>query len=503
MAVATSPFGGVQPQRRADIVPRTLIVSHRLPLTARVNGSDIDLQDSDGGLATGLRSVHEAEDGLWIGWAGLTDCASLSLRRRASYRLADIGALQIVLTEEEVAGYYLGYASSLLWPVLHECLHHRAVRAGDWEHYCAVNQRYADVVAEQLRDGDQVWVHDFHLMLLPRLLKERCPNVRIGFFLHTPFPPADAFGSIDQAAELLNGMLHADLIGFHTREYCLHFASAVQAILGVSLNGHASNREHLPELVTAPIGIDVPFFTSWVRKPEVRKQAIQLRSCGKGPLLVGVDRLDYTKGIPERLQAFERLLELEPGFRGRVRLIQIAVPSRSHASGYAQTRRAVERLVERINQRFGSESWTPVEYQYSRVDTGTLVALYRAADVMLVTPLCDGMNLVAKEFVACRDDEDGVLLLSSRAGAAAELHAALLTDPRQPDDLVDAYLTALDMKPAERRARMRYLRQAVERSDVFSWAKRFLGTLNGADYREGETDRKVESGEGGGLRLLP
>jgi trehalose 6-phosphate synthase/phosphatase len=457
---------------------RTLIVSNRLPMTARIEGGEVLVQQSDGGLATGLRGVHEREGGLWIGWSGLTDKASLSAHRTVAYRLRDLGALPVPLSEEEVAGYYRGYSNGALWPVLHDCLRQPLVAARDWELYRAVNERYADVVAPHLRPGDRVWIHDFHLMLLPRLIRDRCPGASIGFFLHTPFPPADSFATLRQASTLLDGVLGANRIGFHTRNDGRHFRAAVQLVLGLPMAGDDAEVDaSQPSVFSCPMGIDVPFFAAWARKPAVITEAARIRGDCEGPLFVGIDRLDYTKGIAERLRAFERLLELEPNLRGNTRLIQVAVPSREDAGGYAENRRMVETLVARINHRYSG--WSPVEYRYGRVDTATLVALYRAADIMLVTPLCDGMNLVAKEFVACRDDEDGVLVLSSRAGAAAELYPAVLTDPRNLNDLVRAYRVALEMSPVERRVRMRQLRLTVQRHDVFQWSKRCLEALGG------------------------
>jgi trehalose 6-phosphate synthase/phosphatase len=480
MSAPHSPLGAVGPAGWADAPGRTLIVSNRLPMTARIEDGEVLLQPSDGGLATGLRGVHERGGGLWIGWSGLTDRASLSAHRTVAYRLSDLGALPIPLSEEEVAGYYRGYSNGALWPVLHDCLRHPPVASRDWELYRAVNQRYADAVAQHLRAGDQVWIHDFHLMLLPQLVRDRCPSAKIGFFLHTPFPPAEAFATLRGASALLEGVLGANQIGFHTRDYVRHFTAAVRLMLGPR---RASNETEVdpcqPSVFSCPMGIDIPFFTAWARKPAVIAEAARIRNGCEGPLFVGVDRLDYTKGIAERLRAFERLLELEPKLRGHARLIQVAVPSREDASGYAENRQTVERLVARINQKYG-DGCTPVEYRYERVDTATLVALYRAANIMLVTPLCDGMNLVAKEFAACRDDEDGVLVLSSRAGAAAELHAAVLTDPRDLEDLVRAYRVALEMSAAERRVRMRQLRLTVQSHDVFQWSKRCLEALGGS-----------------------
>jgi trehalose 6-phosphate synthase/phosphatase len=481
MSASHPPLGALRPAGSAAAPGRTLIVSNRLPVTARLVGGEVRLQRSDGGLATGLRSVHELEGGLWIGWSGLTD-GSHGAHGAIASRVREVGGLAVPLSEEEVDGYYRGYSNSALWPVLHDCLRRPLLGRGDWERYRDVNQRYADVVAQQLRPGDRVWVHDFHLMLLPQLVRDRCPGARIGFFLHTPFPPAESFAALREAPALLEGILGADLVGFHTRDYGRQFRAAVELLLARPLAGEETEPDaRQPRVITCPMGIDVPFFAAWTRKPAVVAEAARIRHDCVGPLFVGIDRLDYTKGIAERLRAFGRLLELRPDLQRRARLIQIAVPSREDANGYAENRRTVEALVAHLNHRYGDGEWTPIEYRYTSVDTATLVALYRAADVMLVTPICDGMNLVAKEFVACRDDEGGALVLSSRAGAAAELHAAVLTDPRDTDDLVRAYRVALGMSAAERRARMRHLRSTVRTHDVFQWSNRFLEALGGRE----------------------
>lgn len=459
-------------------IRRTLIVSNRLPVTARVEGQEILFRPSDGGLVSGLRTVQQQEGGLWIGWSGLADVAPPATHVACARSLRDTAAIPVPLSEDEIAGYYRGYSNGALWPVLHGSIRQPVIREGDWELYRTVNERYADIVTHHLRPGDRVWIHDYHLLLLPGLLRARTPGVRIGFFLHTPFPSPACFATLGHAPELLQGVLGSDVIGFHTRDYTRHFASAVRLLLGHT--SRAAPRGIQPrrsKLITSPMGIDASFFAAWARKPAVIAAAAHIRAQANGPLFVGVDRLDYTKGIPERLLAFERLLELEPSLQRRARLIQIAVPSREDVIGYGETRRRVESLVAHINRRFGEADWRPIDYRYRTVDTEALVTLYRAADVMLVTPLCDGMNLVAKEFVACRGDGDGVLVLSSHAGAVAELHAAVVTDPHDVADLVRAYRTAVTMLPAERQARMRRLRFAVESHDVSQWSSSFLAVL--------------------------
>jgi trehalose 6-phosphate synthase/phosphatase len=316
-------------------------------------------------------------------------------------------------------------------------------------------------------------------MLVPRLLRARHPRARIGFFLHTPFPGRDALAALPpaQRAALLDGLLGADLVGFHTADYVERFLDAARTVLGRRVHDAVvEGGSRGTRVGVFPMGIDAGAFAARAADARVVAAAARLREPG-GSLLVGVDRLDYTKGIPERLEALERLLDGSPELRGRVRLFQLAVPSRERVPAYRTLRERVEALVARVNGRFARDGWTPVEYVYGSVDPLALAALYRAADVMLVTPLRDGMNLVAKEFVASRVDDGGVLVLGARAGAAAELRAALLVDPADAAGTARAYHAALTMTAAERRVRMRRLRAAVHGHDVFRWAARFLDAL--------------------------
>jgi trehalose 6-phosphate synthase/phosphatase len=464
---------------RAERAGRVLIVSNRLPMTVCVDGDAVSLTPSSGGLATGLLGVHARSAGLWIGWSGAPSSLPGATRDAIARQLAAAGAVGVPLAEPEIAGFYERYANGVLWPALHDRTDVRDARPGDWATYRAVNARFADVVARHLRPGDQVWIHDYHLMLVPRLLRARCPQARIGFFLHTPFPDLAALASVPEHAALLDGLLGADVVGLHTSAYVARFHAAVRAVLGPRAHGTTvADGERAVHVHACAMSIDAAAFGARATDPRVTTAAAALRAAG-GPLLVGVDRLDYTKGIPERLRGFARLLERVPALRGRARLLQVAVPSREEVPAYRALRAEVEALVARINGRFGDARWTPVDYRYGSVDPIALSALYRAADVMLVTPLRDGMNLVAKEFVAGRPDEDGVLVLSEHAGAAAELRAALLVDPRDVEGLATAYEAALELSPAERRVRMRRLRRCVQRHDVFQWARECLLALGG------------------------
>lgn len=457
---------------------RLLIVSNRLPFRVVEQHGTFRLRPSSGGLATALRGIHARSNSLWVGSAAAGHFAPGA--GRMNDRLAAARLASISLSELEASGFYRRYSNGILWPTLHGMASLSASDREGWGMYRSVNARFADAVAASWRSGDDIWVHDYQLLLLPSMLRERLPTARIGFFLHTPVPSPATLDALAEWPELANGMLGADVIGFQTRRDAGHFAAAIAdercaagdpAYLR-SLDGR------LVRVIACPIGIDHGAFAERSHHPSVLKHLSMLREGSTGPVFVGIDRLDYTKGIPERLLAFEGLLTLDPGLRRRARFIQVAVPSRAGVSGYDALRRRVEEIVGRINTVWGTADWTPVKYVYGSVDANMLVALYRAADVMVVTPRCDGMNLVAKEFVASRTDGDGALVLSRTAGAARELRAAVLVDPVDVGSIVAGYRRALLMPVTERRSRMLTLRDAVRSCDVFGWADRFLETLS-------------------------
>ena len=458
-----------------DTRRRVLIAANRLPITLQNSNDRIDVRSSSGGLATGLTRIQQRYRSRWIGWTGMSGHPNAALRHEVDSQLRSIGMFPLHLTRAEVRGFYHRYANAVLWPVLHDlpAMEHDGE---DWETYQKVNVRFADAIVRELRSGDLVWIHDYHLMLVPRLVRERCPWARIGFFLHTPFPSLRSFANLPHAALLLDGLLGADTIGVHTHEYRRSLEDAVHVLRGASVQGQLASADGRGVHVFAcPMSVDEVTLGALSADPTVVAEAARVRATG--PLFVGVDRLDYTKGIPARLRAFDRLLESDPALRGRARLVQVAVPSREEVRGYRQARREVEATVDRINDRWKTPEWEPIDYRYRSIPLKSLVALYRAADVMLVTPLRDGLNLVAKEFVAARVDGDGVLVLSERAGAAAELRTALLVDPTDERALAETYAAALAMLPAERRVRMRYLRLTVANHDVYRWAEDVLNAI--------------------------
>jgi trehalose 6-phosphate synthase/phosphatase len=384
----------------------------------------------------------------------------------------------VPLSGDQVTRYYEGFSNGVLWPLFHYLIEQIPLQVSDWDAYVEANERFADVVAASYRPGDLIWVHDYQLLLLPGLLRRRIPDARIGFFLHIPFPSEELFRTLPARERILEGLLGADLVGFHTPAYLRHFATSLIDILGLSVE---IDRVQLPDrevrLGVFPMGVDAAMFDALAADPAVEEEARAIRGDGSVRLLVGVDRLDYTKGIPRRLLAYERMLHAHPELRERVRLLQVAVPSRTGVGAYQDFRTLVDQLVGRINGAFGTPRWVPVHYIFRALSESDLVALYRAADVMLVTPLRDGMNLVAKEFIASRRDGDGVLVLSEFAGAAWELPEAVRVNPYDVEGAAEVYYRALTMPADERKARLVPLRSRVRAFDVHRWVSSFLEQL--------------------------
>jgi trehalose 6-phosphate synthase/phosphatase len=459
---------------------RSLIVSNRLPVSAQVTADGLRMVPSSGGLATGLRSWHERSASLWVGWPGDVSRATTAQQEQFDQRLHERGIVPVHLTGDQVARYYHGFANRVLWPAFHYLIDRVPIDAAGWDAYRDVNEAFAEVVAREYRTDDTIWVHDYQLMLLPAMLRARLPDARIGFFLHIPFPSSEVFRILPWRREILNGLLGADLVGLHTFAYMRHFMTSLLHVDGVEADidrVRIGGRE--VKVGVFPMGVDAAAFSNLASDPGVlaRVEAIR-RDAGGRRIVLGVDRLDYTKGIPRRLLALERLLEREPHLREGMRYIQVAVPSRGKVDSYRRFRRHVEERVGHINGAYGSVRSLPVHYVHQSLSPHDLVALYCAADVMLVTPLRDGMNLVAKEFVASRVDEDGVLVLSEFAGAAAELNGAITVNPYDIEGVADSIHRALSMSLEERHARMRALRRRVLERDVHAWAGALIQQLD-------------------------
>jgi trehalose 6-phosphate synthase/phosphatase len=461
-------------------VGRVVLVSNRLPVTVQASANEVSIASSTGGLASALRAVHDAHDSVWIGWPG--DVSSLPTDRRAEVdaRLASLRLVPVHLTADEVNRHYLGFANSVLWPLFHQFLDKvKLDEACDGAVYEAVNARFAEAAARELRPGDVVWVHDYQLMLVPDMLRRLVPDARIGFFLHTPFPASEVFRTLPCRERLLRGVLGADIIGFHTAGYRYHFVCAAARLLGTEPDIDALSHDgRRVRLGVHPVGVDAGELGRLAASAPVRDEARRIRArVPGGRIVLGVDRLDYTKGLMGRLYAIERFLERAPALRRSVRFVQLAVPTRERVDAYEQMRREVNERVGCINARYGSIDALPIHLLYRSTPHDALAALYVAADVMLVTPLRDGMNLVAKEYAATRLEDTGALVLSEFTGAAAELAEALIVNPYDTESVANAIDAALHMPLDEQRLRMAELRRRVREHDVHKWGRTFLEDL--------------------------
>ncbi|NUP04437.1 MAG: bifunctional alpha,alpha-trehalose-phosphate synthase (UDP-forming)/trehalose-phosphatase [Polyangiaceae bacterium] len=459
---------------------RLILVSNRLPISIVGSGEDAQLVPSSGGLVTGLSGPHARRNGLWIGWPGDLSVFDERGRKAVDERLFAMRAVPVHIEAAEAKRFYEGFSNGVLWPLFHYLVDRVPPQPRGWDDYVRVNERFADAVVKHASGNDRIWIHDYQLMLLPGMLRERMPEARIGFFLHIPFPSSEVFRTLPWRERLLEGLLGADLIGFHTFAYQGHFTTSLLRILGIEPEvDRVHHHGRTIRLGVFPMGIDGDSFAKLGAEPDVLAEARAVRDASGGAkLLLGVDRLDYTKGLLRRMLAIERLLEREPEWRGKIRFVQLCVPSRESVDDYKSFRRELEQCVGRINGKYATLHGPPVHYLYRSVSQSELCALYRAADVMLVTPLRDGMNLVAKEFVATRTDGDGVLVLSEFAGAASEMGEAVLTNPYDVEVLASSISRALQMPETERRSRMAVLHERVRSRSVHDWVASFMAALD-------------------------
>ncbi|MEL6758796.1 MAG: bifunctional alpha,alpha-trehalose-phosphate synthase (UDP-forming)/trehalose-phosphatase [Myxococcota bacterium] len=467
---------------------RLLLVSNRLPVALQSTDTGVRLVRSSGGLVAGLGPVHDSRGGQWIGTLGLEADTEISEQLREQ-------RLQVVIADpEDIRRHYEGYSNGVLWPLFHYLLETVDYDSEDFAAYQRVNECFADAVAKQYRAGDQIWVHDYQLLLLPRMLRERIPDATIGFFLHIPFPSSEVFRLLPRNDAILRGLLGANLIGVHTYDYGRHLVSSFSRVLGVDFDEDWSSRESVTRVGVYPLGVDVEAFQERSRKADVQTRVAEIgRDTRDRTLILGVDRMDYTKGLPLRLRAFSEFLTRRPDLARRLSYLQLAVPSRETVQSYIDLKEEVDRLVGSINGRFGAAGHSPINYLYRSVGPDELVAMYRAAGVMWVTPIRDGMNLVAKEYVASRIADDGVLVLSEFAGAAAEMGEALLHNPWDIEGTAEVLERAIEMRSEERARRMRTLRTRVARNDIHRWVNRYLEALDqvGRELRDALSEEDV------------
>jgi len=459
---------------------RTLIVSNRLPLILKKSEGKVLVEPSVGGLATGLASFYQSHNCIWIGWPGiLTSDLDDTETREISAILAKKSCHPVYISRSEIEDYYMGFCNSTIWPLFHYFQSESTWEKPYWDAYLSVNRQFCNAITELYRPGDRIWIHDYHLMLLPAMIREKIPDASIGFFNHIPFPSYEIYRILPWRKEILEGLMGADLIGFHSYNYVRYFIDSVRHILGYQhTSGEILTEDHLVKVDTFPMGIDYEHFAGAVDRPEVQREIQRIRSkYGNRHILLSFDRLDYTKGIPQRLKAFDLFLEHYPEYKGNVILMVIAVPSRTSVKEYSNIKRQIDRLVGNITGRHGTMDWMPVRYFYDILPFETLVALYKVADVALVTPLRDGMNLMAKEFIATKTDGKGVLILSEMAGAAAELGEALIVNPFNLEEMAETLHLALTMPEEEMIRRNRWMQSRLRRYNIMRWTGDFIQRL--------------------------
>lgn len=471
---------------------RLIVVSNRLPFTVEQSDGQIEFKESAGGVATGLKSLLETmQDSLphkpeycWVGWPGATvseeQKPAVLERARAEYR-----SCPVFLSEEDFDKFYEGFCNKTIWPLFHYFTATAQYDENYWLQYKKVNEAFCATLLEVIGPNDVLWIHDYHLMLLPSLVRKRFPKIGIGFFLHIPFPQFEIYRLLPAQwrREILEGLLGADVVGFHTHDYEKYFLGCVQRILGYKHTiGQLLLDRRVVKVGTFPMGVDFRRFHEAAMSPKVQQEEQQLRKIfGDTKIVLSVDRQDYSKGIIHRLEGYKTLLEKHPQWREKVTLLMIVVPSRIGIQDYQGTKNHLEELVGEINGKFGAINWTPIIYQYRSISFETLVALYAMSDVALVTPLRDGMNLVAKEYIASRTDKTGVLILSEMAGCAKELADAILINPNHREEIADALALALAMPRQEQVRRNRLMQTRLRRHDVVRWATEFIGELFSID----------------------
>ncbi|MEO9966074.1 MAG: bifunctional alpha,alpha-trehalose-phosphate synthase (UDP-forming)/trehalose-phosphatase [Reichenbachiella sp.] len=458
---------------------KTIIVSNRLPVRIVKEENKLSFMPSEGGLATGLGSIYKQGDNIWLGWPGAV-LSGKSEEDQTKKELKDQNMAPVFLTEEDIELYYEGFSNETLWPNFHYFNQFSEFKQEYWRSYQEVNQKFADQVIKNANPNDTIWIHDYQLLLLPALVREKLPEISIGFFLHIPFPSYESFRILPWRRELLVGMLGADFLGFHTYDDTRHFLSSVSRLAGVgNEHGHINynNRQIMADAL--PMGIDYDKYAETAAAPETLEREVRYRtSIGSQKLILCIDRLDYSKGIPQRLKAFEKLLERNPEYREKVSMLMVVVPSRDQVGKYKELKEEIDLLVGRINGQYSRLSWTPIHYFYRSYPLHALSAFYRMAHVCLVSPMRDGMNLVCKEFIASKLDKKGVLILSEMAGASKELSDALLVNPNNREQMVEAIREALEMQEDEQVQRMIVMQNTLKRYNIYNWVDLFMNRLS-------------------------
>ena len=478
------------------------IISNRLPVKATNKNGTFIFSRSEGGLTTGLDSLQTPYEKHWIGWSGI--CVDKEAEKQEiNTKLEDMDFHPIFLSEAQVQNYYEGYSNSTIWPLCHYFFAYTQYKNCFWQAYQEVNRLFCEAICRLVRPGDKVWIQDYQLMLLPAMLRCVYPDLSIGYFHHIPFPSYELFRILPERAEILKGLLGADFIAFHTHDYMRHFISAAERVLHVDFKlDEAQLGNRVVRVDALPMGINYELYHDSPAKPEVRTCIDRIhKQFGYHKLILSVDRLDYSKGILHRLSGFAKFLKHHPQYHGKVTLAMVIVPSRDQVGSYAELKTKIDEEIGSINGLYSTMDWTPVCYFYHGFSFEELVAMYHLADIALVTPLRDGMNLVAKEYVAAKGDTPGVLILSEMAGAAVEMTDALLINPNDTEQIEQAICRALEMPMEEQQRRLKRMQEIVSVQTVNKWAADFMSEWDSTCLKNTEFHRKrVTASIIGGIR---
>jgi len=468
---------------------KLIMVSNRLPLTVSEEKQQLKFLPSAGGLVSGLsdyldsmKDVSLSEfNHLWVGWPG-NPISEKNKQAVKEILTRDFKSSPVFIAQNLIDNFYNGFCNKTIWPLFHYYPSQASYEEDEWEAYIKVNELFFQALSELIEPTDKVWIHDYHLMLLPGLLREKYKDLSIGFFLHIPFPVYEIFRLLPRKWQLkiIEGLLGSDLIGFHTHDYTQYFLRCVLSILGYENNmGVIVLEDRIVKAETFPMGINFKKFSSLAASNEIAKEQKNLKKIlSDFKIILSIDRLDYTKGIINRLEGYENFLANNPHWHGKAVLMMVVVPSRIGVEHYRIMKRRIDEQVGKINGKFGTISWIPIIYQYKFLPSNQLVALYSASEVALITPIRDGMNLIAKEYVASRNDGTGVLILSEMAGAAKELGEAIIINPNDRQEIGQALKAALEMPVDEQKKRMQAMRNRLRRYDVIKWGNEFIGELS-------------------------
>lgn len=471
---------------------KLIIISNRLPLKIIEEENEYKVIPSPGGVSTALDSLETNMQKCWIGWPGmyLDDDED---KEKINKQLQDQNFHPVYLTPEQIKNYYEGYSNNVLWPLCHYFLSYIQYEDKYWETYQEVNALFCEATLQIIKPEDIVWIQDYHLMLLPKMIRDKIPDVSIGYFHHIPFPSYELFRTLAERADILNGMLGADLIGFHTHGYMRHFISAIFRVLKLDCVLDEIYTESRVVYVNAfPMGIHYEKYHQAMSGYGIRRKAKKLRkNLGEGKLILSVDRLDYSKGIHIRLKSFDKFLENNPQYRGKVSLVMVIAPSRDNVVTYSKLKDRIDRTVGAINGKYSTSNWRPIHYFYRSFNFEELVQLYHIADIALVTPLRDGMNLVAKEYLATKRKQPGVLILSEMAGAAAELSDAIIVNPTNIKEIENAIITALEMPIKEQTKYLQSMQEIISNQTVKQWATDFVEELSNVKKINESLQKKI------------